>query len=391
MSVSNGIITAPVDILDVHTALSEGTYALEELCKSGKINKWARYKPVRSTRNDINNQSQYETMASSALVNWGFDRSSFISGTSISALAAAAAAGKADWKYLPPTSDYRLGDFAGYNHNAEPPCSLSLPSGTVLVGTSLQLVLSSSARSGGLGLKDFMAAIGGQTAWNSMQWTLAIIRYRDTTSEQVSMTLLGSVNNNITRSYALSATGEYEVLVMITNAPTPNAVGGNYFYMLMPGGYSELKVIAAWLDFSVSSFKKVYNSTNITLTQLQLSFSTTNHADETVIIGVFIITKPKGAAIAGSPSADKNYSVLKSQTISATVTKSVSISAIVENRYEVACGYLINGVAHWYKVTGGGEVSESEAWTVLNLIPSAGSGVTPVSPKSITVINTLDL
>lgn len=381
MSVSNGIITAPVSSSDVRTALGEDTYATDALCKSSNVNKWARYKPVRSTRTDIENQTQYEAMAAAMTVNWGFDRSSFISGTSIADLVAQAAAGGADWKYLPPTSTYRLGDFAGYNHNALPPCSLSLPSGTVLKGTSMQLVLNSSPRNGGLGLEDFKAAMGGDTVWNTMQWAVAFVRFRGTTSQQTSLELLGSVKNNINRSYTLSETGDYEAVIMATNAPVADAVGSNYFYMLMPGGYTSLKVIAAWLDFAVSSFRKVYNTTGTTLTQLQLTFQATNHTDEDMIIGVFIITKPKGAAISGTPSADGTYRVIALQTLSTTVSKSVNISATLGNRYEVACGYILNGEAHWYKVTGGGEVSQSEAWTVLSLLPSSGSGVSPSPNK----------
>lgn len=45
MSVSNGIITAPVSIKDVQEVLGETSNDLATLCKSSNINKWAKYKP----------------------------------------------------------------------------------------------------------------------------------------------------------------------------------------------------------------------------------------------------------------------------------------------------------------------------------------------------------
>ena len=45
MSVSNGIITAPVSIKDVQKVLGETSNDLATLCKSNNINMWAKYKP----------------------------------------------------------------------------------------------------------------------------------------------------------------------------------------------------------------------------------------------------------------------------------------------------------------------------------------------------------
>lgn len=382
MSVNGTTIVEPVSITDVRTVLGESAYDLASLCRSTRINKWARYKPVISSRTDITSRALYEQMASAVTVNWGFDKTGFISGTSISALVEQAIAGDADWHYDRPTSGVcRLGDFAGYNHAALPPCSLSLPTGTVLAGSGIPLSLSAAAKDGGLGLEDFKASIGGSTAWSSMQWAIALVQYRNTTSEKITMTLLGPVTSNVNRSFALSATGTFDIVVMITNATTPNQTGGAYYYMLIPGGYTSLKVITSWVDFWRVSFQKGYNATGTILSQLKFSFGITNHSDQGIVVSVFIITRPKGAAISGTPSASGSYRVLASQTLTATATKAVNISVTAENSYEVACGYILSGTVHWYKVTGGGEVSQSQAWTVLGLIASAGSGVSPSPNK----------
>ena len=46
MSNANGIITAPVSIDDVKTVLGVASNDLATLCQSGKVNMWAKYKPV---------------------------------------------------------------------------------------------------------------------------------------------------------------------------------------------------------------------------------------------------------------------------------------------------------------------------------------------------------
>ena len=46
MSVSNGKIVAPVSIADVKSVLGESSNDLATLCKSSKINVWAKYKPT---------------------------------------------------------------------------------------------------------------------------------------------------------------------------------------------------------------------------------------------------------------------------------------------------------------------------------------------------------
>lgn len=50
MSYSNGIISAPVSIQDIKTALGSSSNDLGTLCKHSSINKWSPYKPVHSNK-----------------------------------------------------------------------------------------------------------------------------------------------------------------------------------------------------------------------------------------------------------------------------------------------------------------------------------------------------
>lgn len=122
MSHSNGKITAPVGIdADIAPVLGVGSYDLGYLCSNthGKINPWARYKPVR-----------YSSLAPGANEKWwqAFDGNCGISPKKISSYKDAvnyANGGMNGWEYMPPlggdSSPYRALDFDGYNHNARAP------------------------------------------------------------------------------------------------------------------------------------------------------------------------------------------------------------------------------------------------------------------------------
>ena len=47
MSVTNGIVSAPVSIYDIQHVLGNGSSDLGTLCRASQINKWAKYKPER--------------------------------------------------------------------------------------------------------------------------------------------------------------------------------------------------------------------------------------------------------------------------------------------------------------------------------------------------------
>lgn len=118
MSVSNGKIVAPVSIDDVKSVLGESSNDLATLCKSSKINVWAKYKP---------------TVYPSPFTDDWYKAKDGNYGINITV-----ENGKNNWKdlvgeyskanngygniYDRPTgganAPYRLGDFRGYFHNA---------------------------------------------------------------------------------------------------------------------------------------------------------------------------------------------------------------------------------------------------------------------------------
>lgn len=131
MSVSNGIISAPVSIDDVKSVLGESSNDLATLCKSDKINKWSKNKPIKhnclfkpteaqkkEANYGISNIPYYRLLG---VMTQDVINTSMQNATNISTLDTRIEA----WHYQKPiggyASPYRLGDFDGYFANASAP------------------------------------------------------------------------------------------------------------------------------------------------------------------------------------------------------------------------------------------------------------------------------
>lgn len=118
MSVNGTILSAPIGLQEVYSLLgvakSGSYYDVGYICSNshGKINPWAKFKPIRFNTPQILNENNRK----SAL--YGLS----ISPTDYGNLLQQYKDGKG-WEYLPPrpgTDWSRLADFDGYNHAAEP-------------------------------------------------------------------------------------------------------------------------------------------------------------------------------------------------------------------------------------------------------------------------------
>ena len=111
------VLYEPITVTKVQEALITKANDVGQLCKSDKVNKWAKYKPVIS--DDV-------TRKSTDLP--------YISGMNYSGIQdtiqniALAENGEYGWNYEKPTvGPYRLGDFVKYNHQAVCPIKINIP------------------------------------------------------------------------------------------------------------------------------------------------------------------------------------------------------------------------------------------------------------------------
>lgn len=131
MSVNNGKITPPISIDDVKSVLGESSNDVATLCKSTKINKWSKNKPIKhnclfkpteaqkkEANFGISNIPYYRLLGNMAqdVIN-----GSMKNATNISTLDTRIE----PWHYQQPmggyASPYRFGDFDGYFANASAP------------------------------------------------------------------------------------------------------------------------------------------------------------------------------------------------------------------------------------------------------------------------------
>lgn len=132
MSQSNGVIAAPVDASDPYYAMGIGQYNgqfdIGWACNNGhgKINPFAKYKPVRLPSMFGSLQSGYFRIEGTAIdfpysTDW-FRSINMHCGFNIPSTIITQNFNQPDalWTYEPPNADYpyRLLDFEGYNHNA---------------------------------------------------------------------------------------------------------------------------------------------------------------------------------------------------------------------------------------------------------------------------------
>mgnify|MGYP000852152839 CR=1 FL=1 len=126
MSIINGIIQAPVSIADVRTVLGETSNDLGTLCKSEKINPWAKYKPV--VLDKVTHADEYDPVTKKWTGDWwkggnkncGFTE---FSTQDIKAIFVTADDNLNGWAYRKPSGGssmpFRLEDFIGYKHSAK--------------------------------------------------------------------------------------------------------------------------------------------------------------------------------------------------------------------------------------------------------------------------------
>lgn len=111
--------------------------------RHGKINMWARYKPIESPIPRWNLHKMYAQKLIAGSLRWvesedggaiaGYRGPALDCGISVEATSVINSIGASqyEWKYIPPRSRFNLAHFDGYNHTARPPFS-----GIALTGVS---------------------------------------------------------------------------------------------------------------------------------------------------------------------------------------------------------------------------------------------------------------
>lgn len=115
----------------VKEILGETSHNIGQLCSSSRINKWSFFKPVRSNKVTMEDDSDYYDC------NDGFNIATYSTALDL----ISGMVNNTAWTYQPRTV-YRLGDFRNYNHNATEWFQLDAATYTAYNGSVIQFTLS---------------------------------------------------------------------------------------------------------------------------------------------------------------------------------------------------------------------------------------------------------
>lgn len=228
----------------VATILGSSSRDVGTLCKHSAINKWAKGKPVAYA------QSAGLTDADRRLADQGFNLDN-ATDVDINALFTRAAS-NSDWVYTPPSggasSPYRLGDFRGYNPNAETLYSYTIPTTIETYSNtataSFKITKNSNAE---LSLSDF---IHFENYLDFSSWRYAIA-YKKSGWDYAKFAYGASVtttSNEIYIDVTFPEMGTYTVLPIITRETeeTTNVLDSTY----LPSG---LKTVTVSRQYAVAT------------------------------------------------------------------------------------------------------------------------------------------
>lgn len=309
---TTGIITAPVSMNDIQRALGVASTDLGTLCSHANINKWAKYKPVRTpvidtvtgqwnrTQNRWNNADDQGVIAA----NWwkadGYCGLSFSVVTTInSTFISNLISGLLAWTYNRPSGGsqqpYREQDFAGYFHYAVPPVGQLAGAGrTIYVGTSgsgmRQLTLNYEAPNEGdenLSLSDFT-----DNGTSLTEYYLGVLLYVSASKYRIvtSQNKIGTTGSTLIEcEIGYSDVGTWQVMPFISSIRI-DAYGSGQVGRFMSAGYDSADTIIIASSGTVYQIyaSGVWSNTAYTQVGIQIVVTSDNSAAKTFTGGLTV-------------------------------------------------------------------------------------------------------
>lgn len=283
MSLSNNKITAPVSIDDVKSILGESSNDVATLCKSSKINVWAKYKPTDYNAAFSDNWSKGKDG------NYGLNITTDNRVSSWSALVAEYSKANNGYSniYKRPSggasSPYRLGDFRGYNHKAKPEISDYLAATNYLEDSQISLSVAYNA----------VTVDGDQVSYNDVEVYKGLY-FGYVITDISGKTLKLIVTASTTSSYEVRIAartllaGNYRLYPMFCNVDysTNHTLRAMYCYAIPNLAGGKIMLIITQSQSVTSNFKSIFAEYTFANTRIKVTLTTTEHGQATNI-GVY--------------------------------------------------------------------------------------------------------
>jgi hypothetical protein len=241
----------------IANTIGVGSNDVGTLCASNKVNKWSKYKPIRL------NKLSGVTLDDQINNNFSFDLDNEVS-------TSPETASLKNWAYLKPTggatSQYRMGDFRGYYHQALPLMNLidNFSSINIYGYNTFKIRVSDADNtiSGQINMSDFT-----KLSFNISSWIPCIlVKYNSTIytykyTGETSVTGAKYITLDFTTAPFNGITDNSDMTFMYLLASDPDKISGTCYYLPMPFAETE----------PCNKTVTIYNHQSITATFLQVS------------------------------------------------------------------------------------------------------------------------
>lgn len=284
MALANGKITAPVSIDDLKNLFGEPSGDLATLCKSSKINVWAKYKPT------VYPSPFPDDWYKSKNGNYGLNITVDNRVSSWSALVAEYSKANNGYSniYNRPSggasSPFRLGDFRGYNHKAKPEISDYLAATYYLEDSQISLSVAYNV----------VTADGDQVSYNAIEaFKDLYFGYVITDTSGKTLKLIATASTTSSYEVRLAArtllAGTYKAYPMFCNVDysTNHTLRAMYCYAIpnLAGGKTFSVITSS--QSVMASFKSINAKYTLSTTRIAVTLVMNDNASDVTNIGIY--------------------------------------------------------------------------------------------------------
>lgn len=318
---SNNKITAPVSIDDLKNLFGEPSGDLATLCKSSKINVWAKYKPTDYNAAFTDNWSKGKDG------NYGLNITVDNRVSSWSALVAEYSKPNNGYSniYKRPsggaTSPYRLGDFRGYNHKAKPEISDYLAATNYIEDSPISLSVAYNA----------ITVDGDQVSYKDVEVYKGLY-FGYVITDMSGKTLKLIVTASTTSSYEVRIAartllaGNYRLYPMFCNVDysTNHTLQGMYCYAIPNLAGGKIMTVITASESEASKFAYIHAEYINSNTRIKVTIKVNGLVTNIGIYFCHTSNPTKGQSLMSGEYSTKINSIAAGETKSVTFTNPLS-------------------------------------------------------------------
>lgn len=321
MALANNKITAPVSVDDVKSLLGESSNDLATLCKSSKINVWAKYKPT------VYPSPFPDDWYKSKDGNYGLNITVDNRVSSWSALVAEYSKANNGYSniYNRPSggasSPFRLGDFRGYNHKAKPEISDYLAATNYIEDSPISLSVAYNA----------ITVDGDQVSYNDVEVYKGLhFGYVITDISGKTLKLIATASTTSSYEVRLAArtllAGNYRLYPMFCNVDysTNHTLRGMYCYAIPNLAGGKIITVITASESEASKFVYIHAEYINSNTRIKVTIKVNELVTNIGIYFCYQSNPTKGQALLVGEYSTRIDSIASGETKSVTFTNPLS-------------------------------------------------------------------